>query len=121
VVRPNVLSSQLYGPSNSSFNPGKDLYLNAAAFSVPAPFTFGDAPRLFSQARAPGLREWDMALGKTFQINERFGIKFKAEFFNILNIVNFGAPVSDINNPSFGQITTAGPSRTGQISATLLF
>jgi hypothetical protein len=35
--------------------------------------------------------------------------------------VNFGIPVADINNPSFGQITTANPSRTGQISATLLF
>jgi hypothetical protein len=121
VVRPNVVNSQVYGPNNSSFNPGADLYLNPAAFAVPAPFTFGDAPRLFSQVRSPGLREWDTALGKTFQITDRFGVKFKAEFFNILNIVNFGAPNSDINSPSFGQITSAGPSRTGQISATLLF
>ena len=121
VIRPNVISSQIYGTNNSSFNPAVNLYLNPSAFAAPPPFTFGDAPRLFSQVRAPGLREWDTALGKTFKINERIGIKFKAEFFNVLNAVNFGVPVADINSPSFGQITTAGPSRTGQISATLLF
>jgi hypothetical protein len=120
-LRPNVVSSNIYGANNSSFNPAVNLYLNPAAFAPPAPFTFGDAPRLFSQVRAPGLREWDTALGKTFQINDRIGVKFKAEFFNVLNTVNFGVPVADINSPSFGQITTAGPSRTGQISATLLF
>jgi hypothetical protein len=44
----------------------------------------------------------------------------KAEFFNLPNNVNWGAPVTDINNPSFGRITsTGGASRIGQVSGTL--
>jgi hypothetical protein len=119
-VRPDVVGSQLLLDSNrSSFNPATDLYLNPAAFAAPAPFTFGDAPRLFNQARAFGIREWDAALQKSIPIHERLRFSLKAEFFNLPNVVNWGAPVTDINNPSFGKITTAGAARTGQLSGTL--
>ena len=55
--RPNVVSGQsLLGPGASGMpgpNNGKP-YLNAAAFSVPAPFTYGIAARLLSGARSFG-------------------------------------------------------------------
>jgi hypothetical protein len=119
-VRPDVVNSQLLLNSDrSSFNPATDLYLNPAAFAAPTPFSFGDAPRLFSQARAFGTREWDAALQKSIPIYERLRFSLKAEFFNLPNVVNWGAPVTDINNPSFGKITTAGSARIGQLSGTL--
>ena len=119
-VRPNVVSSQIYLQHNrSTFDPAKDLYLNLAAFAAPAPFTFGNAPRLFSQFRAFGTEEWDAALQKVIPIHESVRFALKVEFFNLLNNVNFGAPVTDINNPGFGQITSAAAARTGQVSATL--
>ena len=119
-IRPDVVSNQFYAHKDrSSFDPGKDLYLNLAAFAAPAPFTFGNAPRLFSQIRAFGTREWDAALQKSIPIHESLRFALKAEFFNLPNLVNWGAPVTDINNPSFGQISSAGQARTGQISATL--
>ncbi len=121
-VRPNVVSSNVYLNHNrGTFDPATNLYLNLAAFAAPAPYTFGNAPRLFSQYRAFGMEEWDAMLEKEFPIYERLKLDFKAEFFNILNIVNFGAPNTDINSPAFGQITSAGPSRTGQISTTLMW
>jgi hypothetical protein len=119
-VRPNVVSNQIYlQHDRSSFDPAKDLYLNLAAFAAPAPFTFGNAPRLFSQFRAFGTREWDAALQKAIPIRESIRLALKAEFFNLPNTVNFGPPVVDINNPGFGQITSAAAARTGQISGTL--
>lgn len=118
-VRPNVVSNQLYANHSGSFNPATDLYLNPAAFAVPAPFTFGDAPRAFSQISSFGIREWDVGLMKKFPITERVNFALKMEFFNFLNHVNFGAPVIDINNPSFGKISTAASPRTGQISGTI--
>jgi hypothetical protein len=119
-IRPDVVSSQFYLHNDrSTFDPGADLYLNSAAFAAPAPFTFGDAPRLFSQIRAFGTREWDAALQKSIPIHESLRFALKAEFFNVPNLVNWGAPVTDINNPSFGRITTAGQARAGQISATV--
>jgi hypothetical protein len=119
-IRPDVVSSQFYLHNDrSSFDPAANLYLNPAAFAAPAPFTFGDAPRLFSQIRAFGTREWDAALQKAIPIHESLRFALKAEFFNVPNLVNWGAPVTDINNPSFGRITSAGQARAGQISATV--
>ena len=121
-VRPNVLSSQVYlQHDRSSFDPAKDLYLNLAAFAAPAPFTFGNAPRLFSQFRSFGTEQWDAALQKSIPIRESVRLALKIELFNLLNNVNFGVPVTDINNPGFGQITSAAAARTGQISGTLIW
>jgi hypothetical protein len=118
-IRPDVVSSQIYQTHDrGSFDPAKDLYLNPAAFQAPGPFTFGNAPRLFGQIRAFGLRQWDAALQKSIPIHESLRFALKAEFFNLLNVVNFQAPNTDINSPAFGQISAAGPSRTGQVSAT---
>jgi hypothetical protein len=119
-IRPNVAGTQLFSHKDrSSFDPGANLYLNPAAFVAPTPFTFGNAPRLFSQARAFGTREWDAALQKSIPIHETLRFSLKGEFFNVPNNVNWGAPVTDINNPSFGRINSAGSSRNGQISGTI--
>jgi hypothetical protein len=119
-VRPDVVSNQFFiHKDRSSFDPGKYLYLNPAAFAAPAPFAFGNAPRLFSQIRAFGTKEWDATIQKSIPIRENIRLALKAEFFNILNVVNWGAPVTDINNPSFGSINSAAPARTGQVSGTL--
>jgi hypothetical protein len=40
----------------------------------------------------PNFRDLDFAVLKTTRINERANIQFRAEFFNILNNVNFGQP-----------------------------
>ena len=53
-VRPDVVSNQFFvHKDRSSFDPGKCLYLNPAAFAALAPFTFGNAPRLFSEGLGP--------------------------------------------------------------------
>jgi hypothetical protein len=120
---PNVVAGQpLYGPhaSRGLFNPSVDKYINASAFASPAPFTFGNAPRYFDSLRAFGLRDWDVALQKRFPITERVGISLKGEFFNVLNVVNFGAPNADIQSAAFGKITSInGNPRNGQVSGTL--
>ncbi len=121
-VRANVVSNDFFvNHSRSSFNPTTDLYLNPSAFAAPPPFAFGNSPRLFSQIRSFGTEEWDTALMKKVLFTERVGLVLKGEFFNVLNQVNFGAPVTDINNPSFGYIFSAGNPRIGQVSLTLSF
>jgi hypothetical protein len=54
--RPNWISSNVRSSvPMSSFDPAKDLYLNIAAFSQPAPFTFGTAPPRLPTVRNPAL------------------------------------------------------------------
>jgi hypothetical protein len=106
-ILPNVVAGQpFYGPDSNrgAFNPNADSYINASAFVSSLAFTFGNAPRYFASLRSFGMRDWDMALQKKFPITERLSFSLKAEFFNVLNTTNFGAPNSDINGPSFGKI-----------------
>ncbi|MGO9404506.1 MAG: TonB-dependent receptor domain-containing protein [Terriglobales bacterium] len=49
--------------------------------------TFGDAPR--NDIVGPGYTEWDTSLVKQFPISEQKHFEFRAEFFNILNHVNY--------------------------------
>jgi hypothetical protein len=49
-------------------------------------------------------------------------LQFRAEFFNIFNLVNFGLPANIVVSPGFGQINrTAGTSRQIQFSLKILY
>jgi hypothetical protein len=49
-------------------------------------------------------------------------LQFRAEFFNLFNLVNFGLPLNVIRGSGFGIITkTAGTSRQIQFSLRLIF
>lgn len=49
--------------------------------------TFGNAPR--NDIVGPGYTTWDTSLVKQFPISEQRHLEFRAEFFNILNHVNY--------------------------------
>jgi hypothetical protein len=49
--------------------------------------TFGNAPR--NDIEGPGYVTWDTSLVKQFRISEQKNLEFRAEFFNILNHVNY--------------------------------
>jgi hypothetical protein len=67
-------------------------YLNASAFSQPAPFTFGNAPRMLSNVRAPGKHDIDFSLFKNFAITGKVNVQFRAESYNLFNQVVFSHP-----------------------------
>jgi hypothetical protein len=49
-------------------------------------------------------------------------VQFRAEFFNIFNIVDMGLPANTIKGSGFGEISkTAGTSRQIQFSVKILF
>lgn len=55
--------------------------------------------------RGFGATQWDCAIHREFRFTESVKLQFRAEMFNVLNHPNFAPPVSDINNPQFGQST----------------
>ena len=115
------------GGSPSNFDPGQDDWFNTAAFSAPAPFTFGNAGAgLFE---APGFFETSLTLSKGFSITERVRTEFRAEFFNLFNQVNLGTPGTNFGTGQFGRISGTlgsppsdlGRSRKIQMGAKILF
>jgi hypothetical protein len=85
--------------------PTIDRWFNTSVFSQPAQFTFGNAPRFFSNLRADGVNNWDISLSKNFHFLERMRAQFRAEFFNAFNRTQFSAPNTSIAAQNFGQVT----------------
>lgn len=97
-------------------------YVNAAAFSKPAPFTFGNAPRTLSNVRAPGTQNIDLSFFKNFPATERINVQFRAEAFNLLNQVVFGNPNMTLTSGQFGVISSqANTPRDIQFALKVLF
>jgi hypothetical protein len=81
--------------------------------------------------RGPTLTNLDIAIAKNTAITERYKLEFRAEFFNALNHPEFAQPTiidgaSNIDSPTFGQITTTGSfrgatPRIGQFALRLSF
>ncbi|MCI0541492.1 MAG: carboxypeptidase-like regulatory domain-containing protein [Verrucomicrobiales bacterium] len=78
---------------------------NLSEFANPGPGEIGPQGLVNGCSGAPSFRV-DMNLVKRTSITERLNFEFRAEFFNILNNVNFNIPnTNNINNPGFGTIT----------------
>lgn len=115
--RPNVVPGVNPIPQNQSIND----WLNAAAFSQPAAFTFGDAPRFFSNIHGPRYFDWDMGINKWWTIRESMRIQFRFEMFNALNHPDFFQPDTTLGTAAFGTITSAYQARTAQFAGKFYF
>lgn len=90
------------------------LWLNPAAFSVPAQGTWGNLGR--NVLRAPGLFQIDTSLSKNVRLHENLSLKLGVEAFNVLNHPQLGAPKANISSSSnFGRITS--PINTSPVGA----
>lgn len=98
-------------------------WFNVAAFSVPAPFTYGNASR--NTVTGPPLRDWDLGLSKNFVLSHLASdtqrLEFRGEFFNLTNTPAFGLPQANIQSPVAGQVLSAGSPRVAQLALKLLF
>jgi hypothetical protein len=70
--------------------------VNPAAFSTPAPGTFGNLGR--GALHGPGLTQFDLTLHKKFTFKERLVSEFRFEAYNLFNRANFANPVVRLNN-----------------------
>jgi hypothetical protein len=107
---------------------------NPSFFSIPIDLPGGTGPNQGrfgtlgrDTFRGPGFHNFDVALTKDTEFAHRGGgepvtLQFRAEFFNVFNLVNFGLPSNVVVGSGFGIISqTAGPSRQIQVSLKLFY
>jgi hypothetical protein len=115
--RPNLIGDPNAGPHTV------DAWLSRAAFERLNVATqagqFGNAGR--NIARGPSFANVDLSLVRDFQVSSSTRLQFRAEVFNVLNHVNLGLPVGDLNSPSFGRILSAGAPRLMQFGVKWIF
>jgi hypothetical protein len=90
----NVRRPDLIAGVNPFLNNDRNL-LNPAAFTTPAPGTFGNLPR--NVLHGPGFNQVDLIFNKRFRFSETTNLEFRTEIFNVLNHTNFANPGSTLN------------------------
>lgn len=97
-------------------------WINPAAFSQPAAFTFGNSPRTITAVRAMGVHNVDFSVFKNFRPADKFDLQFRAEAYNILNQVQFGQPNMTLSSGQFGVVSSqANSPRQLQLAVKALF
>jgi hypothetical protein len=99
-------------------HPSRTEWFNTAAFVQAPKWDLGNAPRFFSDLRAPGFRNWDMSIQKYFPIHESVRLQFRLDMFNALNHTNFYSPNTSLGG-GFGTITQAWTPRQMQAALKL--
>jgi hypothetical protein len=107
--RPNVVSGvdARLGGQDYDAACGCIRWLNPAAWSQAAPFTFGNASRADDRARTPARRNVDLAIEKA----QRFSgatVSLRAEVINLFDFADLRGPSVSFGDGSFGQIREAG-------------
>ena len=92
----------------------KYCFFNPAAFKAPADYTFGSAPRYFSNLRAPGYVDEDFAIQKWFTLKERLRLQIAVQMFNAFNHPNFGIPNATVGSPNMGLSSSTQGARQMQ-------
>jgi Carboxypeptidase regulatory-like domain/TonB-dependent Receptor Plug Domain len=127
IFNPNSFSN-LPLENNSYYEEGSPCFPELDPVNNPGDRTYGLHR---NSLRGPGLANLDLALAKTTALTEKVKLEFRVEYFNALNHPEFAQPTvvdnaTNINGPSFGQITTTGTfrgpaPRIGQLAARLTF
>ena len=103
-------------PSTKSRNE----WINTAAFTLPAQYTFGDLGR--DSLRSDSYKNLDLSIFRQFQIMERMRLEFRFEMFNATNTPVWAVPVTNHDAPNFGVVTsTANTARQLQFGLKLYY
>ncbi len=115
--RPNQVS----GCNPYAANHGQHQWINAACFTAPPVGELGNASRV--PVTGPDFVNTDFSLIKKIALPRKdMGLDFRAEFFNLFNHTQYGAPVADINAPGFGAVnSTVNNPRLIQLALKLSF
>src|SRR5690242_5964407 len=112
--RPNYTGAPLYLHTSDATQ-----HLNPAAFARPAPGQLGTLGK--GAVRGTPISTVDFSVAKNWRFQERYGVQFRAEFFNLLNHTNFVGFDTDIRNVSFGTLNAAQAPREIQLGVKFTF
>jgi hypothetical protein len=98
------------GPGTGSFPIGGPTVTKGNA-------AFGNLGRNIPQVREPFEQDWDFFATKDFPFAEKYGVQFRADFFNVFNHANFKITNATFGTAPFGFYdTTYGNPRIAQVS-----
>ena len=100
-------------------DPSSTLFFNTAAFSIPAAGSFGNAGR--NTIIGPGTSVMNLGLTKNISFSQTRGVSIQVLASNLFNDVQFASIDTNVNSPTFGQVTSVRPMRRVQIQTRFRF
>ena len=100
-------------------NPALTKWFNTDAFIANGPGQYGNAGRNILLGNKTV--NFDIGLTRRFQVSERQRMEFRAEAFNVLNLMRPGNPNTSLNSSLFGQVTSALDPRIMQFALKYVF
>jgi hypothetical protein len=111
-----------YGHGKTAAQLSSTSFINSAAFSTPAPYTFGNVPRTAPDGlRGPGGYNLNMSLRRSFSIYENLKLQLQIDAINVTNHTVFSNPAVALSSATFGTITGTNGSRDLQLAARIDF
>lgn len=128
--RPTRVSSVKLATAN--YNNARDQFItkavkpifNPAAFTETPQYTISDAKRNYSELRNPAFYNENLNARKKFYFGDRFTGILQVDYFNALNRTIFQGPDTNLNDSTFGQVTSTSlnsSNRQGQVGFKLQF
>jgi outer membrane receptor protein involved in Fe transport len=114
-IRPNMSGD----PNLPAGDRTLQRWFDTSAFSAPAAFTFGNAPR--NAVEGPGTKLVDLNLQKRIRAGGTRTLELRVDVFNLFNTPQFGTPGRTLGTPAFGVISSAGPGRQVQLGTRFVF
>jgi hypothetical protein len=81
------------------------------------PIAPGNSPR--NPFTGPGTKVMNLSISKTFAATERFRVSFSGDFFNLFNTPQFSQPDGNLNDGTFGTVTSIGLDSQREIQLSL--
>ena len=113
--RPNLVGD----PTLPADDRAPERWFNTAAFATANQFSLGTASR--NPVRGPSYRVVDLSAMRLVRLGGERVIELRAEVFNLLNTVNYGAPAATFGAANFGTITSALDPRVVQLALKFSF
>ena len=114
-LRPDLVPGESIGMAGGSIAE----WFNTAAFTAPAPGTYGNARR--NSIVGPGTHVFDMAFTKVIPLKESRVFEFRVQATNIFNMPQYVAIDTVLNSPTFGRVTSVGAMRQFTFTARFRF
>jgi hypothetical protein len=86
--------------TGASTNAPEGYYFNPAAYTKPAPGTWGDAGR--NSVRGPSQFSMNAGITRTFPWGQRYNLDWRIDATNVLNRVTYNSVYTLISSPQFG-------------------
>jgi len=97
-------------------------WINPAAYSLAAPYTFGNAPRTNPDLRTPDRNNIDLVISKDVSVTNRVRAQVRLELLNLTNHVKTNGAEQRLGESNFGTITSqAGFMRITQLTFRVTF